>query len=128
MSKTDKTNPYWVKLARMEWGAKPRHWHHGRWFTGVCEVVTPMPRSRRNGMEDVNGCEIWQSYYNDYGGNKIWGRFPKGDSRKDFGKDGRARMELRRLKHKWATVAREDIDSFEAAPYQRWLWAKWYWD
>lgn len=125
MSRTDKTDPWWLKLSRKEWHAQEEHTHHGPRFTGVCEVIAPLPPTRG---KRHHACEVWQSYYNSPFGDKIWGRHPKGKQRRLCGNDGRARSTLRRLKHKWATVDREDIDSFEAAPYQRWLWAKWYWD
>lgn len=125
MSRTDKTDPYWVKIARRDYSVKPLHRHYGREFWergGVCDLADPLPRTRRGRWR---GCENWCSSYGPYA-DKVFGRYPR--SRKAWGKDGRARATLRRLKHKWATVDREDIDSFEAAPYQRWLWAKWYWD
>lgn len=127
MSKTDKTNPHWVKAARREWGIRETHVHHGKWFHGACVVGVSMPQTRRNGEEQFS-CHVFPSYYM-WRGDKVYGRHPKGKARKECGQDGRARATLRRLRHKWMRAAEvEDIDSFEAAPYKRWLWAKWYWD
>lgn len=130
MSKTDKTNPPWVKLARREWGARPRHWHHGRWFTGICEEVAPVPRSRRSKQDTGIGCEIWISYYSDYAGGKVYGRRPKRSTRKALGFEGAIRADLRRLRRQWAYEPdRESIDSSWGAPRRRCqVRDPWHWD
>lgn len=117
MSKTDKTNPYWVKLARREWGAKVKHVHHGKWFTGICVVAAPRPIPRRD--NDLSVCEIWQSYYSSRFGSKIWERFPRRKVRKLIGFEGKVRGELVKLRRRWRYEDREDIDSSWGAPRRR---------
>jgi len=127
VSRTDKTNPHWVKAARREKGTSENHRHHGPYFSGACQLEVDLPQSRWHKALPPSNCHLSTWYYG-WSGDLIYGRHPKGKSRKLDGKDGRARAKLRQLKHKWSTVDVDDIDSFEAAPYQRWLWAKWYWD
>lgn len=118
MSKTDKTNPYWVKLARREWGASEQHEHHGKYFTGTCEVKVPMPPTR--GRDYTATCEVWQSYYNNPAGHKIWGRHPKRATRKALGFENGIRMELRQLRRQWRLEPdRDSIDSSWGAPRRR---------
>lgn len=128
MSKTDKTRPAWVQLTDKVKDVKyhVRHRCHNR----ECNIGIWMPSTRRDvgltlaGLRD--SCHIWPRYQDN---DKIYGRRPTGKSRRAFSMDGRARADLRRLRHKWLITAEvEDIDSTENLPTQRWLWAHWYWD
>ncbi len=117
MSKTDKTNPHWVKIRRRDVGIREYHEHHGKYFHGVCELVDAMPMTRR-GKEEAS-CEAWVSYYGRWG-HKIFGRTPKRATRKLLGFEGKNRGELLRLRRLWKLEPiREDIDSSWAAPRRR---------
>jgi hypothetical protein len=128
MSKTDKTRPYWVQLTDKLKDVKV-HIHH-YCYTRECNVGIWMPRPRQGPSGSLNNlfdyCHVWPRYQDN---DKIYGRRPTGKSRRMDSKDGRARADLRRLRHKWLTAAEvDDIDSTENLPTQRWLWAHWYWD
>jgi len=128
MSKTDKTRPYWVQLtdSLKEVKVNIDHNCNGR----ECTPSIWMPPTRRGPWPSISErlarCGIWPRYQDN---DKIYGRRPKNPDRRMLSKDGRARMDLRRLRHKWLTAVEvEDIDSTENAPTQRWLWQCWYWD
>lgn len=127
MSRTDKTDPYWVQLRDpgFRWPIRQMHMCNRRWGMlepHECDLDFPAPRTRR---KDSRACEYWPRY-RDY--SKIYGR-PR--YRRSFGpfQDRRARADLRRLKAEWLREPiRGDIDSTENLPTRRWLWARWYWD
>lgn len=128
MSRTDKTRPYWVQMRDplFPWGKKLWHWHY---HDHECHPEFPMPPTRRHGGRNTlrrGGCQWWPKY-GDH--EKIFGR--SGWRRTHPGQEGRARAAARRLITEWIKTAaddREDIDSYQDAPSQRWLWRKWYWD
>jgi hypothetical protein len=128
MSKTDKTRPYWVQLTDKVKDVQYHTVHHcenrecneGIWMPRPRQGVVLTPRS----LYDF--CHVWPRYQDN---DKIYGRRPKNPGRRMLSKDGRARMDLRRLRHKWLTAVEvEDVDSTENLPTQRWLWRCWYWD
>jgi hypothetical protein len=124
MSKTDKTRPYWVQLTDLVKDVEYQISHRCA-DSRNCEVVIWMPPPR-NGAAGWAKCHVWPRYKDN---DKIYGRRPKNPGRRMLSKDGRARMDLRRLRHKWLTAVEvEDIDSTENIPTQRWLWRCWYWD
>lgn len=116
MSKTDKTNPYWVKIARRDCSVKEIHAHHGKDFHGTCEIVNALPMTRRS--KDIPSCEAWVSFYGRWG-DKIFGRTPKKSTRKLIGFEGKIRGELNRLRRQWIHTDRDDIDSSWGAPRRR---------
>ena len=126
MSRTDKTRPYWVQLRDPDFPYKliAKHWNCiGTKYIKAkeCDLDFPMPMTRR---KHDRGCAWWPKYRDN---DKIYGR-PNYRRGRDFKKDRKARADLRRLRSKWKTIDREDIDSNENLPTQRWLWRKWYWD
>jgi len=127
MSRTDKDRPYWVQVRDPLFPYRLRafHRHHGKlWQERGCDIDFPMPIPR--GRRDHANCEWWPKH-KDY--EKIFGR--SGWRRTHPGQEGRARMAVRRLISNWIKTApgdREDIDSYQDAPSQRWLWRRWYWD
>jgi hypothetical protein len=127
MSRTDKTRPYWVQLRdpRFPYGLTAWHWHY---HSHLCEPDFPIPPTRREGKKTRlrGGCEWWPKY-GDH--DKVFGR--SGWRRNHPSHDGSARMSLRALRAHWLKAAchdREDIDSRQDAPTQRWLCRHWYWD
>lgn len=132
MSKTDKTDPYWVQLRDpdFKWGVRAHHYHHLRGWDGVCRIVWPTPPTRRPGwrlrMTQGNiDCEFWPRYMDN---DKVYGR---SRWRRRWGsfQDHRVRADLRRLKARWLKETdREEIDSTENMPTSRWRWRRWYWD
>lgn len=128
MSKTDKTRPYWVQLTDKVKDVEYRIQH--RCHSRECNVGIWMPRPRQGEVLTPRSlwdyCHVWPRYQDN---DKIYGRHPTGKSRRAYSRDGRARTDLRRLRHKWLTAVEvDDIDSTENLPTQRWLWAHWYWD
>lgn len=126
MSKTDKTRPYWVQMRDSDFPYPLRafHRHYGQIWRNhpECNIDLPKPITRRI---HHNSCEWWPRYRDH---DKIWGRGKYRRSR-EFKQDRRARASLRQLKATWKKeVNREDIDSTENLPTQRWLWRGWYWD
>lgn len=127
MSRTDKTDPYWVQLRDPDfpWPIRESHMCNRNWGMSdphECDLDFPIPRTRWKGFR---ACEYWPRY-KDY--NKIWGRPRYRRSFKSF-QDGRARTDLRRLKARWLKESdREEIDSTENVPTSRWRWRRWYWD
>lgn len=124
MSRTDKTRPYWVQLRdpNFPWPIKA---HHGCMGTShsnsrECDLDFPMPVTRNRKF----GCTYWNKWRDN---DKIYGRGRYRRSR-EFKKDKIARADLRRLRAKWMRIERDDIDSNENLPTQRWLWHGWYWD
>lgn len=125
MSKTDSTRPYWVQLRDPSFPYKlnPHHRCVGTHYARECDLDFPLPVTRGGRF----GCEIWPKYRDN---DKIYGRPRYRRSYKSF-QDGRARADLRRLRNNWKkydALDREDIDSNENLPSQRWLWRRWYWD
>ena len=126
MSKTDKTNPYWVKIAQREGNVRPwreYHRHHWDYWDGVCTLRNPLPRVRD---ATFHACEVWNR---DEDNGKIFGRRPKRSTRKAMGRSRRHRADLVRLRRLWLWQDREDIDSLENAPINhRYLYDPWDWD
>jgi len=121
MSKTDKTNPYWVQISRREGNIKPWRIYHRIDCDGWCTPSTPRFMEHR-----FTRCEIWMRYSDNY---LFYGRRPKRSTRKATGRSRRHRADLVRLRHKWLWQEREDIDSLENAPINhRYLYDLWDWD
>jgi hypothetical protein len=127
MSKTDKTNPYWIHVryppasvvivARHQCG------------NGVeCDLDAPLPCTRNGKGRRIvmPRCQLWPKRYRC---DKIFGRHPKRSTRKAMGRDRALRHDLVRLRRKWLWQDREDIDSLENAPINhRYLYDPWDWD
>lgn len=135
MSRTDKTNPYWLKIARGDvYGSqfevthrcvRSSHWDFRKQLP-ECIIAPPIPRSRDE--HKVDGCEIWVSAY-DVPGRKMWGNRPNKATRKAMGFEGGNRMRLRALRLRWKSEPWEDIDSTENAPRnKRHSHDRWHWD
>lgn len=122
MSKTDKTNPPWVKETRREGNRKPWRIYHLPSCRGMC---TPIPRL--DPFFPWLDCEIVCRYSDN---DKIYGRRPNRVTRKALGRNDAARAELVRLRRQWAREPdREDIDSMWHAPTaRRHLFDPWWWD
>lgn len=121
MSHTDDTDPWWVQIRRMPKSMlDERHWHHGYFgTTPECDLDFPLPRTRRMGFKP---CEYWfrcADYAKVLGRSRWrrkWGSF----------QDRRARADLRNLKGKWLKESdREEIDSTDKLPTNRWRWRRW---
>lgn len=131
MSRTDKTNPYWLKIKRDELYGEPLEiWHYchrdkfRRAHMPGCTPEPGLPATRRVSKWY---CRIYVSAYG-LRGRKIWGNRPDKATRKAIGFEGRNRMLLRQMKLAWKSAPLEDIDSTENAPrnkrhsHNRWLW------
>lgn len=128
MSKTDKTRPYWVQLTDRVKNVQ-YHVQH-RCASRDCNEAIWMPRPRQTPALTPRSiydfCHVWPRYQDN---DKIFGRRPRGSQRRAYSRDGVARADLRRLRHKWLTTAdAQDIDSRENLPSNRWLWRGFYWD
>jgi len=73
MSRTDKTAPYWVQIARREGNIKPWRIYHVEHCDGTCTPGTPLP-----GRPRFTQCEIWMRYSDNY---LFYGRRPKRSTR-----------------------------------------------
>ena len=122
MSRTDKTNPYWVQIDRREGNIKPWRIYHAIDCDGWCTPRTPKFAEHR-----FTTCEIWMRYSDNY---KFYGRHPKRATRKAMGRNNAARAELVKLRRQWAQETdREAIDSMWNAPtVRRHLYDPWWWD
>ena len=132
MSKTDKTNPYWVQIRRREGAVKGFYEHHRCVLGRPCNLGEPLPVTRSGVSRVWNperryACEIWPKYSEN---NMIFGRRPKRSTRKAYGFEGAIRAELRRLRRQWAYEPdRESIDSSWGAPRRRCqVRDPWHWD
>lgn len=135
MSRTDKTNPYWLKIKHRDVYGSPLDVTHrcvrsSRWdcreTLPECIIAPPIPRSRDE--HKVDGCEVWVSAY-DILGRKVWGNRPDKATRKAVGFEGRNRMLLRQMKLAWKSAPLEDIDCTENAPRnKRHSHNRWHWD
>ena len=124
MSRTDKTNPYWVQIARREGNAKPWRVYHVHGCGGMCVPVVPIPP---RGGRNYEVCEIWFRYSEN---NRFYGRQPKRATRKLIGREGGIRTKLVAQRRAWALETdRESIDSMWHAPTaRRHLYDPWWWD
>lgn len=137
MSRTDKTDPVWVKVARRQgtwWPFEDFHaCQHQAWrsgirgsWDGVCDLTDDLPRNRNNG--EWQHCRVTVEYYS-RGGRKLYGRQPKRSTRKVIGFEGANRMKLRVLRGRWKSAPGEDVDSLESAPRnKRHARDPWRWD
>lgn len=117
MSRTDKTDPYWIRLLNPPKGVIVEAVH--RCGNGVeCDLGVYLPAPRHGPRRGVvlPRCSLWtKRYYN----SKIYGRHPCREVRKAMGYEGGIRGELRRLRRDWKYEDREDIDSSWGAPRRR---------
>lgn len=145
MSHTDKTRPDWVQVTdphNKGWLTEEHNHHLGpcdieplgrgqfgdnRAYLGRLQeiaLVRSVWRARNRGYR----CFYWYSSAA-YHSSSLWPRTPRtgrSKHRAEKARDGRARMELRRLRREWCgDPYREDIDSTEALPTQRLLAHKW---
>jgi hypothetical protein len=135
MSHTDKHRPMWVQIGDPENRGFKRQMHDHRNHV-ECDLDWPieMPEPGELQLRTYEflfqwrrtGCYWWPT-------PKAWaagivgrgrGR-PRTQREHGLPRDGRARMDLRRLRHKWLSQPREDIDSGEDLPTNMWLWHKW---
>lgn len=126
MSKTDKTNPFYVKIARREGAVKPWRIYHYTADPHDCHPVAPLPiRAERYRRQDQ--CEIWNRYSEN---DVIYGRHPSREVRRTLGFENSIRTELRKLRRQWASESdRESIDSNWGAPRRkRQVRDPWHWD
>jgi hypothetical protein len=124
MSRTDKTNPYWVQVRHMPPGLlRAKHWH---WGGSECDLSLPLAAAiQRRSPHWWHQCELLPEYWRE---QKMFDRPGYRRSFKSF-QDGRARADLRRLKARWLKETdHEEIDSTENLPTSRWRWRRWYWD
>jgi hypothetical protein len=111
MSRTDKTNPYWVQVNRREGNIKPWRIYHVRTCDGTCMPGIPLPHRPR-----YTDCEIWFRYSEN---NRFYGRQPRRATRKLIGREGGIRTKLVAQRRAWALERdREGIDSYAGAPKQ----------
>lgn len=134
MSKTDKTNPYWIHVQHPPKGVTIVARHrcgNGR----ECDLGVYLPAQRAEHIRHAGHwrsiilprCQLWpKSYHCD----KIYGRHPKQSTRKALGFEGAIRADLRRLRRHWASEPdRESIDSSWGAPRRRCqVRDPWHWD
>lgn len=139
MSRTDKTDPIWVKVARRTntmWPWRTFHGcHHWAWkpssLPNLCDLGSreSLPRNRSNGKKGPT-CSVDVISCYSTAGRKIWGQHPKRATRRALGFGGRNRMLLRKLRHDWKLEpVRDDIDSTLHAPRRK-CQARdpWHWD
>lgn len=125
MSRTDKTDPYWVQLRDpgFKWPIRAHHQCYGSSYRNAraCDLDFPGPPTRGK----WRGCEYWPRYWDN---DKLYGRPRYRRSHGSF-QDRKARADLRRLRAAWVRESdREEIDSTHNAPSRRWCWRRWYWD
>lgn len=118
MSKTDKTDPYWIQLLNPPAGVIVEGLHRcGNGFECDMGVYLPKPRNGPHGGVVLPRCRLWTKRYYC---SKIYGRHPKREVRKALGFEGKNRGELLRLRRLWRLEPiREDIDSSWGAPRRR---------
>lgn len=130
MSRTDKTNPYWLKIRRREGAVKGFYEHHRcGWdryqrIRHPCDLDEPRPINRGGKWQR---CEIWPKYSEN---NMLYGRHPDRSARKALGFEGGIRARLVRQRRDWRLEPiREDIDSSLGAPRRHCqVRDPWYWD
>lgn len=129
MSKTDKTNPWWVKIRRREGNVKPlKEYHEHRGGHKECDIdaYLPVPRCMWPVTPQTN-CELWMRHSDNH---MFYGRRPNRETRKALGFEGTNRMRLRKLRIQWKQEPiREDIDSTLHAPRNaKYVRDPWCWD
>jgi|SRR5688572_6395642 len=126
MSKTDKTNPYWMHIKYPPKGVVIVAQHRcGGGFE--CDLGVPMPGVRGTWRRAaLLRCQLWPKRYRC---DKVFGRRPNRSTRKAMGRDRALRHDLVRLRRLWLWQDLEDIDSLENAPINhRYLYDPWDWD
>lgn len=128
MSRTDKTDPYWVQIRYRDTNTlRAFHRHFGSLYEEHgCQIAYPVPRYYPS-FSNWKVCEWWPRY-KEY--NKFFGRRPNKATRKAIGFEAKNRMELRKLRRDWRLESiREDIDSTYGAPRRRCqVRDPWHWD
>lgn len=128
MSKTDKTNPYWMQVQDPPQGVIiVAHHRCGNGYECDLGVYMPCTRGDRGRRVMMPRCCLWPKQYHCY---KIYGRYPKRSTRRALGFEGAIRADLRRLRRQWAYEPdRESIDSSWGAPRRRCqVRDPWHWD
>lgn len=118
MSRTDKTNPAWVKIMRREGNRKPWHiCHNHNKHADGCHPIVILPETR--GRRRFINCEMWPRY-NWQEHNHIYGRRPHKKARRLLGFERSNRARLRKLRRDWLLEPiPQDIDSTLWAPRRR---------
>lgn len=127
MSKTDKTDPYWIQVQRPPKGVVIVE-HHRCGNGRKCDLGIYLPCTRRPGGRRVlmPHCNLWPKRYRC---DKIFGRHPRREVRKALGFEGKIRGELVKLRRQWRHEDREGIDSSWGAPRRRCqVRDPWHWD
>ncbi len=129
MSRTDKTNPYWVKIRRREGNIKPlREYHEHRGGHKECDIDAYMPVPRRLWpVVPQQNCELWMRHSDNH---MFYGRRPKRSTRKAIGFENGIRMRLVAQRRDWRLEPiRDDIDSSLGAPRRHCqVRDPWHWD
>lgn len=117
MSKTDKTNPLWVKLLQNPEWCEERHDHRN----GICDV-----QPIENGFRYPHShCGYWVS---DLGNQYVWVRHTKSEQAYRKEANGRARNELRMDMQELRKMTRDDVEDCEFLSYShrhQALWDAW---
>lgn len=125
MSKTDKTRPWWVQVAdpnNLGW-VQEQHDHRNH----ICDLppltVDAVERWSYRRWKDTQ-C-LWSYTSRAYHSNRLWRRRSRKGGWGRPRREGKARMQLRRLRGLWAVQDAEDVDSTMLLPSQAWLNNKW---
>lgn len=129
MSKTDKTEPSWLKVRELWAKGEVEIIHHCNGYN--CNPQVWMPRSRTGQVHRYGDQYPCYVYANDtHSTSKVYGRRPSKATRKQLGFEGRNRALLRKLRYEWLhEPERDTIDSFYGAPQRhRQVCDPWDWD
>lgn len=137
MSHTDKHRPMWVQIGDPENRGFKREMHDHRAGHKECDIDWPaqLPEPGQLQLRTYEflfswrrqGCYYWPTPKGWAAGIVGRGRGrPRTLAEHGLPRDGRTRMELRRLQHKWLREPiRGDIDSGECLPTRMWLNQNW---
>lgn len=117
MSRTDKTNPTWVKLLQNPQWREEQHDHRN----GEC-ILKPITKDWHYPRVD---CGYWVS---DLGNQHVWSRHTKSEQMYRQEANGKARNNLRMDMREIMKMAREDIEDCEFLSYphrHQALWDTW---
>lgn len=128
MSRTDKTNPYWMQVMDPPKGVIIVA-HHRCGNGRECDLGIHLPCIRgEHGARILKPhCSLWPKRYRC---DKIFGRHPKRATRKAMGRSAGLRQDLVHLRRQWLREPEPDtIDSLQGAPINhRYLYDPWDWD
>jgi len=114
VSRTDKTNPLWVKLLQNPEWREEHHNHRNR----DCDLG-PMTKDWHY---PHNHCDYWIS---DLGNQHVWIRSSRSEQAYREEANGKARNDLRMAMRDIEKMSREDVEDCEFLSYQHRHQARW---